>query len=142
MRIKALIMAESIIFHFSESEMGRINKVFNELGEFVVDSWSIPTNKEYRIIIYPYTDYACEYDECEKSEVEDSLGDPPKLSYCFELRRSVQNEACDISKQIISNSLLPFEFVVDDCLEKVWKKSEIMENMSDFLKQYYYRNST
>ena len=60
----------------------------------------------------------------------------PKFSFCVELRRLYQNEACNITKRLIMVKLEGFHFVVDDSSDKIWTKMEIMNNQNSFLSKY------
>lgn len=135
-------MAESIIIHFSDATViEKLEFAFDAIGKRIDDTWSIPSNSNYKIMIYLYDDYVSEYDESEKGKVVHVLGCTPKISYCFELRRSCQNEACDISKNILTEELSKFNYIVDDCIDKIWTKAEITEHKDEFLKEYYYKKS-
>jgi len=131
-------MAESIIIHFSESKLNELTSVFDSTFERIADTWYSPTNADYRVSIYPYPDYATEYDKPEREEVENMLGCRPQMSFCIELRRSRGNEACELAKSIILEKLNSFKFVVDDCQEKIWNQSDIVKHKDRFLRQYYY----
>ena len=135
-------MVESIIVHFAEPKTAGVLDTFDEVAEYVGDSWSFPSNKNYQVMVYSYDDYSAEYEDSDKLEVVEALGCTPKFSFCIELRRSVQNEACELSKEILISTLSSFNFVVDDCMDKIWTKKEIEKYRHEFLKPYYYPRST
>lgn len=130
-------MAESIIIHYSGSSKEQIGSIFDEVSEKTSNTWMCPNNESYKIMIYPYESYLLEYEDTDKISVEKAFGSIPEVSFCFELRRSCQNQACDLAKQIIVDLMSPFSFLVDDCIGKIWLKNEIIQYKGDFLKQYY-----
>lgn len=129
-------MAESIIVHFANIEIDKVEKTFAEVSELIGNTWYVPSNNDYLIQIYPYKGSLKEYDSFEKSEVARHLGSEPKFSFCVELRRLHQNEACNITKILIMVKLEGFNFVVDDSSDKIWTKMEIMNNQNSFLSKY------
>lgn len=130
------IMAESIVVHFIDTEIEKVEKAFMEFSEVIGNTWYVPSKNDYSIQIYPYKGYLKEYDSAEKLEVVRHLGSEPKFSFCIELRRLHQNEACNITKILIMVKLEGFNFVVDDSSDKIWTKMEIMNNQNSFLSKY------
>lgn len=130
------IMAESIIVHFANVEIEKVEKAFTESSEVIGSTWYVPSNNDYLIQIYPYKGYLKEYDSFEKLEVVRHLGSDPKFSFCVELRRLHQKKACDITKMLIMVNLENFHFVVDDNSDKIWTKMQIINNESNFLSKY------
>ena len=129
-------MAESIVLHFANIDIDKVEKAFTEFSEVIGNTWYAPSKNDYSIQIYPYEGYLKEYDASEKLEVARHLGSEPKFSFCVELRRLHQNEACNITKRLIMVKLEGFHFVVDDSSDKIWTKMEIMNNQSSFLSKY------
>lgn len=130
-------MAESIIVHFAGSEISKVNRVFTEFAEIIDDIWYLPSHIDYLIQIYPYKDYLRENDNSEKLDIMRHLGSEPKFSFCIELRRSHQKKACNFAKRLLKVELVDFNFVVDDCIDKIWTNTEIQTYENEFLRHYY-----
>ncbi len=130
-------MAESIIVHFAETEINKINKTFSEFSEVIGDIWYSPLNTNYLFQVYPYKDYFEEYEYFEQIEILKMLGCMPKYSFVVQLRRIQQNAACELAKSLIVDTLSDFNFVVDDCIDKIWSKEKIQTHRSEFLRHYY-----
>ena len=131
-------MAESISINFLFEDTNKIVSIFDKIGEKVSDSWYVPSNDDYEFIIYiDDTDYS-EWPEEEGHEqgIASLLGGVSKNSYIFELRRSVQNAACDRIKMVLQEYFLKYAYVVDDDLGRIWDKSEIRDK--NFLMDYYH----
>ena len=131
-------MAESIVVHFAGTEIGEVENIFIGFSEVIGNTWYVPLNKNYSIQIYFYKDYLEEYNHSEKLEITHHLGSEPNFSYCFEFKRSHQNKACETVKELFTVELANFNFVVDDCINKFWTKTEIQFQDDSFLKDYYY----
>ncbi|OLF36870.1 hypothetical protein BTW00_04550 [Psychrobacter sp. C 20.9] len=130
------IMAESIVLHFANTEIDKVEKAFMEFSEVIGNTYYVPSKNGYLIQIYPYEGYLKEYDSSEKLEVASHLGSEPEFSFCVEIRRLYQNEAFNITKILIMVKLEGFNFVVDDNSDKIWTKMEIMNNQNSFLSKY------
>ena len=131
-------MAESIFVHFAGTEIGEVEEAFTGFSEFIGNTWYVPFNNSYSIQIHFYKDYLKEYDYSEKLEIIRHLGSEPNFSYCFEFKRPHQNKACDTAKKLFTLELANFNFIVDDCINKLWTKTEIQIHMNEFLRLYYY----
>ena len=131
-------MTESIIVHFAEPEISEINLALAELSEFIDEIWYVPSNNDYLIQIYIYKNYLKEYDDSEQLDIMRHLGCEPNFSYCFEFKRSHQNKACDTVKKLLTVALANFNFIIDDCINKFWTKTEIQFQDESFLRDYYY----
>ena len=121
-------MAETIIVHFSKSDISDVKRVFGEVAETGDDVWYVPSNIDYLLRIYPYQDYSREYDDSEKLVVVSHLGSEPEFSFCIELRRAQQGKACELIKNLFTIELADFNFVIDDCIDKIWTKRKIINN--------------
>ena len=129
-------MAECIIIHFKIGTSKRaLELLFDKIAKKYSNAWTFPKHSDFNITIYEYLDFESEYEEVEKREVGNKLDGKPDVSYCFELRRSRQTEACHSTQEIIVSELASFQFVVDDCHDYVWLKEEILKS-SKFLKNY------
>lgn len=98
--------------------------------------YSYPPDGEYLLLIRIYEDYAIEYDEDQRAEIERMLKSRPHGSLDFELRRSKSDDACDAAVEMFRMLSAEFSFVVDDC-NRFWHASEAI-NSSHFLDQYRY----
>lgn len=130
-------MAESIIIHFREIDENELITCLDQhFDRHSEESWYHPKN-DYLVIITIYTHYSTEYEDEDRTSLQDKLGGDPTISYDFEIRRSRSDEACDLLEPFIRNELKGFNFVVDDMFN-LYSKSEL-ESVSDFLDMYRYK---
>ena len=131
-------MAENIIVYFSEQTDEKIMEVFEDIAEHMDDTWYIPSNKNYLIMIYPYDDFLREYEDIEQLKIIEVLGSVPKISFCMAVRRIQSNQACDFIKKLLIEKLSKFHYVVDDNMDRIWTKAEVEMSKAKFLTEYYY----
>jgi hypothetical protein len=136
-------MAESAVFLFDSKKVEEVEKIFNfEFSEGTSKNWAILDSKgEYLVLIYP--DDTIDYMQCLEDEtgdfqekITDFFGDKLPCVYQFEIRRSRSNSACNVITDF-ALKLKSIEFLVDDCLGKIWTRDEIL-NSKTFLEQYRY----
>jgi hypothetical protein len=131
-------MAESILLHFRSASAHDVLRLIATLAEKAADQelYSYPPGADYLLLITIYEDYATEYDDDQRAEIERMLEARPNGSLDFEFRRSQSDAACDATLEILRKLSAEFSFVVDDC-ERFWRASEAT-NSSYFLDLYRY----
>jgi hypothetical protein len=131
-------MAESILLHFRSASAQDVLRRIAPVAEKATDRelYSYPPGDDYLLLISTYEDYATEYDEDQRAELERMLESRPHGSLDFELRRSRSDAACDAALEIVRKLSAEFSFVVDDC-DRFWRANEAISS-SHFLDQYRY----
>jgi hypothetical protein len=133
-------MAESIIIHFrsasAQDVLRRIATMAGNSAEQESYPYCYPPDTAYLLLISVYEDYATEYEEDERVEMERMLEARPHGSLVFELRRSQSDAACDAAVEILRQLSAEFSFVVNDCY-RFWRASEAISS-SHFLDEYRY----
>lgn len=129
-------MPESIILHFSDATRAQIFSLLSSRCEKTPEreTYFYPNNAEYILLMSEFPDYAAEYDEVEKTDVETALGRHPQFSLSIELRRSKQDAACNAAKSLVSELSATHSLVVDDSY-RLWTLSEIQSGC-DCLQSY------
>lgn len=130
-------MAESIIIHTTGDHAAKfIERIAARFGEEVNGHRASPLD-DYLVLVYSYDDFEAEYEPSEKEEVISKLGGETTSSYCFEIRRSRSDAACDLLEDFIRHDLADLDYVVDDCRQL--PSREEVEGDGEFLDLYHYQ---
>src|SRR5436190_16872044 len=115
-------MAESILLHFRSASAQDVLRRIATMTEKAAERelYSYPPGADYLLLITSYEDYATEYDESQRAELERMLEARPHGSLTFEFRRSRSDAACDAALEILRKLSAEFSFVVDDC-SRFWR---------------------
>lgn len=122
-------MAESIHLHFRSASTQEVLRRIATMTEKAAERelYSYPPGADYLLLISPVGDYAAEYDEEERAEIERLLEARPHGSLDFEFRRSQSDAACDAALEILRKLAAEFSYVVDDCA-RFWRASEALSS--------------
>ncbi len=131
-------MAESIAILFKDVSWDLLCEELSQIADVEgigKKYWKYPAaNDEYTLSLYEYDSWLR---ECEPEEVLDithQLGVEPSTVLCIELRRTLQEEACDHAEFVVRRLLEKYRGLVDDALDKYWSLEEIMGG--GFLNEY------
>ena len=86
--------------------------------------WQMPL-PDYSISVYDADASMQSYEQSERQEITRILVGPPDLAMIVELRRSRQNEACDMTTELALAVMSTFLSVADDEAGKLWTREEI-----------------
>jgi hypothetical protein len=129
-------MAESIIIHVTGDNAAKLlDRIAARFGDEVNGTRAAPLD-DYLVLVYGYDDFEVEYEAPEKDEVISKLGGEPAASFCFEIRRSRSDAACDLLENFIRNDLAGLDFAVDD-MYRILSRPEV-ERDHEFLDIYRY----
>lgn len=130
-------MAEGIIVHFKDATERDVRAQLGACANLSTETWAAPKDAPYCILIYCLANLETDYDEAERQAIEDRLGSVPSFSLIMEFRRSEQNKACDLTKQLLTDGLCRLSYLVDDSDGGLWTNSDVMERLDEFLSMYY-----
>jgi len=86
--------------------------------------WQMPL-PDYSISVYDAGASMHSYDPSDRQEITRVLGGAPDLGMIVELRRSVQDEACDMTTELTFAIMSTFPSVADDEAGKLWTRKDI-----------------
>lgn len=105
-------MAESINIHFRVQDSDEVAKRIEDRFH----NERVPPGFEVLVLVYPYDNFECEYEDSWLAEVRRVLGDGPLLSYIFEIRRSRSDDACDQLEPFLLRDLEGIGYVADNSI--------------------------
>ena len=124
-------MAESILLHFRSADWASLQTVLQPLlsqgGEWTDNHqwWAYPAGCEYVVLVYPDDHCLSEYEDAAVDELVAALGDLPQSSLGIKLRRTRQEQACEVAASLTVLLLGRFEGVVDDTCGGIWTLDQI-----------------
>ncbi|MEZ6093001.1 MAG: hypothetical protein R3C03_02015 [Pirellulaceae bacterium] len=129
-------MAEGVIFHFGISSREDVQSLLAHHVRFDAETWAAPIHGNYLVLMYGYSSLEADYTASEINQISELLDNHPSYSMITEFRRSHQNEACDLVREITINCLATSNFVVDDSHGRFWTPSQIAKSLDGFLAEY------
>ena len=120
-------MAESIVLHFRSATRAEIFAFLRERCDESRASaeFFFPNAARYVLLMSEYSNSESESENQDSKKLEAILGGAPSFSLSIELRRSMQNIACDAAAKMVRALITAYELAVDDG-SRLWKKAEIV----------------
>jgi len=131
-------MAESIVLHFHSATRAEIFAFLRERCDESRASaeFFFPDAARYVLLMSEYSTPESDSENLDSKKLASILGGAPTFSLSIELRRSMQNIACDAAAKIIQELIASRELAVDDG-SRFWSKAEILAaRPTEFLEIY------